>query len=116
MLHIKVTTKVVESLLQKLSLNKAIGPDLVPARILKDYTDDIAPILQLIYQQSLDIGIVPDDWKMANVAAIFKKGDCKIAPNYMQVLLTCISCKILEHIVFYSIKNHVDLHQILVFF
>ena len=114
--HIKVTTKGVKSLLQKLNPKKAIGPDLVPTRILKDYADDIAPILQLIYQQSLDTGVVPDDWKMANVAAIFKKGDRQIASNYRPVSLTCVSCKILEHIVFHSIMNHVDWHQILVFF
>ena len=66
--HIKVTTKGVKSLLQKLNPKKAIGPDLVPTRILKDYADDITtPILQLIYQQSLDTGVVPDDWKMAKM-------------------------------------------------
>ena len=40
--HIKVTTKGVLNLLRKLNPKKAIGPDLVPTRILRDYADDFA--------------------------------------------------------------------------
>ena len=114
--NIKVTTKGVKNLLQKLNPKKAIGPDLVPTRILKDYAEDIAPMLQLIFQQSLDSGIVPSDWKTANVVPIFKKGDRHTPSNYRPVSLTCVSSKILEHIVFHSIMNHVDLNSILVAF
>ena len=33
--------------------------------------------------------------------------------NYRPVSLTCVSCKILEHIVFHSVMEHVDWHKIL---
>ena len=56
----------------------------------------MAPILQVIFQQSLDTGVVPSDWKQANVVAVYKKGDKNTAANYRPVSLTSISCKTLE--------------------
>ena len=89
---------------------------MVPTTILKDYSQEIAPILQAIFQQSLDTGEVPDDWKKANISAVYKKGDKHIAANHRPVSLTCVSCKVLEHIVFRSIMDHVDINKILVHF
>jgi hypothetical protein len=47
----------------------------IPARILRDLADVIAPLLTLIFQKSLDEGNIPNDWRTANVTAIFKKGE-----------------------------------------
>ena len=55
--------------------HKASGPDSIPPTVLKELSNEIAPILQIIFQISLTTGQVPDDWKEANVAPIFKKGD-----------------------------------------
>ena len=111
--RIQVTCVGVVKLLSKLNPKKAIGPDRVPTFILRDYAEFIAPILRIIFQQSLDTGEVPDDWKSANIAAILKKGDKNLASNYRPVSLTSVSCKVLEHIVFRSIMDHVDIHKIL---
>ena len=40
---------------------------------------EIAPFLQRFFSLSLLIGDVPQDWKKANVHAIFKKGDRSFA-------------------------------------
>ena len=113
MTRITVTCAGVAKLLSSLNPKKAIGPDQVPTFLLKDYAKELAPILQVIFQQSLDTGMVPADWKRANVAAIYKKGDKNLASNYRPVSLTSVSCKVLEHIVFRAIMDHVDLHKIL---
>jgi hypothetical protein len=44
------------SAFQKLNSQKACGPDQIPARILRDLADVIAPPLTLIFQKSLDEG------------------------------------------------------------
>ena len=62
-------------LLKKINPNKASGPDMIPARILKDLAEELAPFLAEIFQRSLADGEVPMDWRSANVTAIFKKGD-----------------------------------------
>ena len=113
MTRITVTLAGVAKLLSSLNPKKAIGPDQVPTFLLKDYAEELAPILQVIFQQSLDTGMVPADWKRANVAAIYKKGDKNLASNYRPVSLTSVSCKVLEHIVFRAIMDHVDLYKIL---
>ena len=65
------------------------------------------------FQASLDQGIIPDEWKSANVVPIYKKGDRSKPENYRSVSLTSITCKTLEHEVSSSIMKHLDSHSIL---
>ena len=111
--RISVSSQGIINLLQRLNPTKAIGPDKVPTCILKDHADLIAPMLKTIFQKSLDTGKVPSVWKTADVVAIFKKGDKHAASNYRPVSLTSVSCKVLEHIIFRAIMDHVDFHKIL---
>ena len=90
-----------------------MGPDQIPARILRDLADVIAPPLTLIFQKSLDEGNIPNDWRTANVTAIFKKGERYKASNYRPVSLTSLCCTVQEHIIISSILKHLDAHQIL---
>ena len=62
-------------LLNNLKIDKASGSDDLSARALKECSSEIAPILALIYNKSLAQGTVPDDWRQANVAPTFKKGE-----------------------------------------
>ena len=89
--------------------SKASGPDRVPCRFLTE----LAPILTEIFQQSLKDGVLPSDWKKADVAPVFKKGAKDLAENYRPVSLTCVCCKILEHIISSHIRQHLDQHKIL---
>ena len=103
----------VVKLLSRLNPSKASGPDNVPCRILKELAAEIAPVLTAIFQQSLTKGQLPRDWTKANVTPVFKKGDKNLAENYRPVSLTCISCKILEHIICSHIHQHLERHGIL---
>ena len=90
----------VEKLLARLNPAKASGPDELSAHFLKETAAQISHMYAFLFQQSIDQGTVPEDWKTANyVAPIFKKGDRGLASNYRSVSLTCISCKVLEHII-----------------
>ena len=48
---------------------------------------------------SLEEGQIPDEWKRAEVTAIFKKGTKSTPGNYRPVSLTCVVCKVLESII-----------------
>ena len=111
--EIKVNKEGVTKLLHKLNPSKASGPDLIPARILKELAVEIAPFLTTIFQESFNTGTVPRDWRIANVAAIFKKGEKYKASNYRPVSLTSLCCKVQEHIITSSVLNHLDEHQVL---
>ena len=71
---ITVDPKGVPKLLDGLNVHKASGPDGLNARVLKECSNEISPILALIYNESLAQGDVSDEWRQANVTPVFKKG------------------------------------------
>ena len=50
----------------------------------------------------------PKTWSLANICPLYKKGDRALACNYRPVSLTCVPCKLLEHIVCSNIMAHPD--------
>ena len=70
--NIQVGRNGVMKLLRGLKPHKATGPDEISSRFLKEMASPITPALTLIYQASLEQGQIPDEWKTANVAPIFK--------------------------------------------
>ena len=110
---ITISTEGVQKLLDALDPNKAAGPDEIPARILKLTAEEIAPVLTLIFQRSIDTGEIPVSWLRANITPIFKKGDRTLASNYRPVSLTSICSKLLEHIIHSQIMRHLDHYKVL---
>ena len=113
MKDIQVTNEGIARLLQKLNPGKASGPDILPARILKELAEELSPYLATIFQRSFDTGIVPKDWRTANVTAIFMKGDKLKASNYRPVSLTSLCCKIQEHVITSTVLKHLESYDIL---
>ena len=111
--EITVDPKGVLKLLNNLNIHKASGPDGLSARVLKECSSEISPMLALIYNESLAQGTVPDDWRQANVAPVFKTGEKYNAAYYRPVSLTCICCKTLEHIIVSNINKHLAFESIL---
>ena len=65
-------------------------------RILKE---PAGPVCVHLFQQSIDTGEIPKERSFASICPLFKKSDRSLACNYRAVSLTCITCKLLEHIV-----------------
>jgi len=63
----------VVKLLNGLNRHKATGPDQVPARILKETANEVAPAMTMLIQVSLMQGQIPSDWSEALVTPLFKK-------------------------------------------
>ena len=99
--------------LNNLNIHKASGPDGLSARVLKECSSEISPMLALIYNESLAQDTVQDNWRQANVAPVFKKSEKYNAANYRPVSLTCICCKTLEHIIVSNINKHLAFESIL---
>ena len=75
-------------LLNDLNVNKTAGPNHIGARVLKETRSVIAPVSRIIFKHSLDARIIPEDWKVANIAPIHvhKKSEHSNAANYIQCL------------------------------
>ena len=92
---------------------KASGPDETPASLLKEIAFQIAPSLAMIFQASLNQCKLAADWKVAHMVPVFKNGDKSSPHNYRPISLTCLCCKILEHIVYSNIFMHLNQANIL---
>ena len=102
--------------LKNLNQNKATGPDELPARVLKETAEQIAPIITHIFQQSYNTGKLPNDWLQALVTPIHKKSLKSDPANYRPISLTCIICKVMEHIIVSNIWKHRHKHDIILHF
>ena len=106
--EINISENGLMKLLQNLKPGKAAGPDKLKPLLLRELREEIAPIIQIIFDRSLKTGKLPADWMKANVMPVFKKGDKSLAANYRPISLTCILCKVLEHILASNIVKHLD--------
>ena len=103
----------VTKLLQEINPKKAYGPDGIHFQLLKDLSQELAPVICHIFSKSLSTGDLPDDWLTTNITAIFKKGEKCKPSNYRPVSLTSVTCKLIEHIIFRHIMAHLEEHNIL---
>ena len=62
-------------LLQNIKVDKAAGPDELPNRVLQECAAEITPAVTAIFQRSVESGELPEDWRDANVAPVYKKCD-----------------------------------------
>ena len=97
------------SVLLSLDINKATGPDEIPPKILKECAHQIAPSLCLLFNQSLQHGFIPKEWKLANIIPIHKKGDISNVKNYRPISLLSVISKVLERCVLRKLRDHLML-------
>ena len=81
--------------------------------VLKTLAPAIAPVLQVIFQRSIDSGQILSDWHTANIVPIYKKGDKLDPSNYRPVSLTCVCSKIMEHIITSQLMKHLETNGLL---
>lgn len=102
---INITREGVRRLLNNLKVHKAPGPDGITLGVLKQPQEPIASVLTTIFVKSYESGDIPEDWRKASVFPIFKKGAKSDPSNYRPICLTCICCKLLEHVITSSIMH-----------
>ena len=106
MLDITVTSKGIEN---NLKHHKVAGPDQIKPITLQNLSTPLSPILNYLFQKSLDSGTFPPIWKDASVAYVYKKGERFNPVNYRPISFTCILCKTLAHIVASYITKHLPI-------
>ena len=68
----------VRELLLHLDCHKSMGPNGLCLRVLRELAGVIAKLLSAIYQHSWLSEEVPEDWRLADVTPIYKKGRRRI--------------------------------------
>ena len=83
--------------------NKSPGVDGIPPKLLFEIVEHISIPLATVFNLTLEEGMVPLEWKEANVIPLFKKkGSRNKSENYRPVSLTPVIYKLLER----RIKDH----------
>ena len=78
------------------------GSGRIPPKLLMETVEQISIPLARVFNLSLKEGVVPFEWKEANIIPLFKKGSRNKSENYRPVSLTLVICKLLERL----IKEH----------
>ena len=74
----------------------AAGPDGIDGTIFKNCAPSIAKPLTLLFSTFFVTGCIPDEWKLASVVPVHKKGDKGCAENYRPIFLTCLVIKVFD--------------------
>ena len=82
--------------LLKLKTNKSPGPDHIAPCIFKSCALELAPLITYMINKSFIAGLLPDDWKHADITPLHKKGSKSSRENYRPIYLTSIVCKVSE--------------------
>ena len=104
-----VTPEMIEKKIKK-TKDKSPGVDGIPPKLLKEIVEQISIPLANVFNLSLEEGIVPSEWKEANITLLFKKGSRNKQENYRPVSLTSVVCKLLQtlirdHMVEFLVKH-----------
>ena len=108
-----ITSDEVQKVLTHLNPNKAMGPDQINPKVLKECAVELSSPLSTLFNKSLQLGKVPQVWKLAFVTALYKKGDKDLAKNYRPIsLLSCV-CKVMEKCIFIKLYSHLSDNNLL---
>ena len=90
----------IAKILQNLDSNKAHGHDKISIKMLQLCGNLICKPLELIFQQAMESGSFPSEWKKGNIVPIHKKGDKQYLKNYRPISLLPICGKFFEKLNF----------------
>ena len=92
--------------LSNIDVTKACGPDGIHGKVLKSCAGSLSYPLWLLFNLSMSSGVIPDEWKLASIVPVYKKGDCRDVGNYRPISLLCLVGKIMEELVRSRILSH----------
>ena len=105
---VDINEEQVRKALKKLKPNKTPGPDNIHPKMLLETIENIVKPLTELFKTSFNDSSIPNDWKLAYVTPIHKKGPKKKAENYRPISLTSVPFKLIQRIVRDAIVDHME--------
>ena len=89
----------ISNILKDIDTNKSPGTDGITGTVLKKCSSSLSYPLSILFNISFASSQLPQDWKVANVVPVHKKGDKSNIENYRPISLTSLVMKVIEKIV-----------------
>ena len=83
-------------------------------RVLREVAEQVSEMLTDIFNSTLESGQVPEDWRVANVTPLFKKGSREELGNYRPVSLISVVGKVLEILTRDQMRNHLNKYKVII--
>ena len=108
-----ISARKVRRVLRSLKTDKASGSDGIPPRFLKEFADELAPVLCHLFSLILISYTYPSSWKHALVQPVTKKGDHSNPSNYRPIALTSAVAKVFETLLNSHFIKHLESNNLL---
>ena len=104
---IEITSSDVFSVLNRLDVHKAQGPDGLHPAVLKGCAVALCDPLAHLFNVSVASGELPQEWKVHKIVPVPKSANRSSVSNFRPISLLCTVSKVLEHIVYSHIIEFV---------
>ncbi|KAJ7424356.1 RNA-directed DNA polymerase from mobile element jockey [Willisornis vidua] len=90
-----------------------MGLDGIHSKAPRELVEELAEPLSIVYHQSWLTRMVLDEWKLASVTPIHKKGQKKDPKDYRPVSPALVLCKFREQIILNVLKRYMQDNQMI---
>ena len=111
--NLVITPDEVILLFRKTKPHSASGPDVISAWMLRTFAEEAASSIASLFNLSLSLGKLPNDWKCSNIVPIPKETNKSNVRFYRPISLLPIISKTLECHVYSLLSEHLAAHNIL---
>ena len=94
-----VTEDLVKTIMQQLTPKRCEGYDRIPLVFYRDGINELLPVITSLMEKVLSTGKVPEQWKVAKVLPLHKKGKLTDVANYRPISNLCSITKIFERLI-----------------
>ena len=103
----------IKVIIGNMKVNKVLGPNSIPTKILKDYKSEFSKPLSDMINTSFTTGLFPSALKVANIIPIHKKGDKLDCNNYRPISFLSNISKIFEKMTHIRLTSFLNKNKIL---
>ena len=104
-----VSVPEVKRLLKQTDSKKSDGPDLIPARLIKDCAHELAPSVSHLVNVILENSTIPN----VRISAIYKSGEKNQLNNYRPITILAILLKIMEKCICNQLTVYLEKNNLL---
>ena len=99
--------------MNQLDTKEATGLDIIPCKLLKLSSSIVGPSLAYVFKSCIDAEIFPNEWQIAKVTPLFKKGSNRELGNYRPISLLPLISKIFQKILYRQLYDYLQDNSVL---